>query len=323
MITTASSEARERMLTLGAWLVGLGAVFLVKQLMRWEWSEAWPLFVILLGGGGMVSAVVQRRRSRIGLWAVWWPLAILIVGVAFLLATTGAIALTPAQLVGWWPVAAIVVGIGFLIGAVFVKDRDVRTERLAVPLDGLTGAEIRLKFGGGELAVGQAEPGMLVSGQFDGGVVQRSRGPGRIELEPYDPSTQFFSGRPIRWQLGITPDIPVDLRVESGANRSSIDLHGLRIRQLELHTGASETRVRLPAAGQTSVRLEAGMASVELEVPPGVAARVRGRVALGSTNVDEARFPRSPEGWSSPDFEAAANRVEIAIDGGLGSIRIR
>jgi hypothetical protein len=53
-----------------------------------------------------------------------------------------------------------------------------------------------------------------------------------------------------------------------------------------------------------------------------VAARVRSRMAIGSTTVDETRFPRTMDGWSSPDFEGAANRVEIDVSGGLGSIRV-
>ena len=57
----------------------------------------------------------------------------------------------------------------------------------------------------------------------------------------------------------------------------------LRLRSLDLRTGASETRVRLPrAAGVTSVRVQAGAAAVTLEVPATVAARIRSRMAVGS-----------------------------------------
>jgi hypothetical protein len=45
-------------------------------------------------------------------------------------------------------------------------------------------------------------------------------------------------------------------------------------------------------------------------------------MGLGSTNIDESRFPRSLDGWVSPDYESAPNRVEIEIEGGLGSVRV-
>ena len=195
-------------------------------------------------------------------------------------------------------------------------------ETIAVPLSGLVEAEVRLGFGGGELTVGPAQPGTLISGTFEGGVIQRSKAPGRIELEPLSPGRPLVTWRPVQWNMGLTTEIPVDFRLDTGANRSTIDLTGLRIRRLEIHTGASETNVQLPAAGETAVRVECGFASVNLVVPHGVAARISGTVSLGAIDVDESRFPRVAEGWASADYETAANRVDISVSGGFGSVRI-
>jgi hypothetical protein len=56
-----------------------------------------------------------------------------------------------------------------------------------------------------------------------------------------------------------------------------------------------------------------------------VAARVRSSIALGSSDVDLVRFPRNAagNGWESPDFASAANRVEIEVRGGIGSVSVR
>jgi hypothetical protein len=197
------------------------------------------------------------------------------------------------------------------------------TERVTIPLDGRSAARVRLSFGGGELTIGPAEPGMLISGTFEGGVIERSTGPGSLELEPLSPGRPLVTWRPVRWNVGVTSEIPVDLRLDTGANRSVVDLASLRIRQLELHTGASETNVQLPSAGQTSVRVQCGFAAVNLQVPAGVAARVRGRIAIGSTEVDELRFPRSGEAWESVDFQTALDRVDISVEGAFGSVRVR
>jgi hypothetical protein len=129
--------------------------------------------------------------------------------------------------------------------------------------------------------------------------------------------------RPLRWDIGVTAEIPVRLRLETGANRSTIDLGALRVPRLELHTGASESVVRLPAAGRSEVHVQCGFASVTLDVPAGVAAQIRSTMALGSTAVDEARFPRSADGWESPDFDVAPDRVHLVIEGGFGSVQVR
>lgn len=194
-------------------------------------------------------------------------------------------------------------------------------ETLSIPLHDLDQAQLRIAFGGGELTLRQAEPGSLIDGTFDGGVIQRSNGHGKVHLEQL--GRQAFVGwRPLRWDVGVTAEIPVDLRLDTGANRSTIDLTSLRIPRLELRTGASDTYVRLPATGQTSVRIACGLASVTVEVPRGVAARIRGTVSFGATQVDEARFPRWGDSWASPDYETALNRVDIAVEGGFGSIRV-
>jgi hypothetical protein len=195
-------------------------------------------------------------------------------------------------------------------------------DTLAMPLRDLSEAQIRLAFGGGEMTLHRAEPGMLLNGAFDGGVIDRTVERGSVNLES-SPIRVFSDWRPLRWDVGITAEIPVDLRLDTGANRSSIDLSALHLRRLELHTGASETRVRMPAAGNTAARIECGFASVIVEVPAGVAARIRSKMAFGGTKVDQARFPRAADGWASPDYETASNRVDIAIQGGFGSVEIR
>jgi hypothetical protein len=129
--------------------------------------------------------------------------------------------------------------------------------------------------------------------------------------------------RPSRWTMGLTTEVPLDLKIDAGASRAVLDLGGLRLRDLELQTGASETRVLLPrAAGVTTVKAQTGAASLTFEVPPGVAARIRTRMALGSLRIDETRFPASGNGYESPDFATATNRVDIDAQGGVGSLRV-
>jgi hypothetical protein len=195
-------------------------------------------------------------------------------------------------------------------------------ETVRVPLDDLTQAEIRVGFGGGDLTVGPAEPGVLLSGSFEGGVIQRSEGPGKLALEPLSPGRPLVTWRPVIWNMAVTTEIPVDFRLDTGANRSTIDLTSMRIRRLEIHTGASETRVRMPANGQTAARIECGFASVNLTLPEGVAARIRGTMGLGAVVVEESRFPRVTDGWASADFETSPNRMDITVSGGFGSVNV-
>jgi len=98
----------------------------------------------------------------------------------------------------------------------------------------------------------------------------------------------------------------------------------LSVSDLTIHTGASKTHLTLPAqAGYTRARISSGAASVHIDVPPGVAAHVHGAMGLGTVNVDSARFPRRNGSYESPDYATAVNRVELDIEGGIGSVDVR
>ena len=69
----------------------------------------------------------------------------------------------------------------------------------------------------------------------------------------------------------------------------------------------------------TSVRAQAGAASLTIEVPAGVAARIRTRMALGRAQIDQVRFAPTGAGYESPDYATSSNRVDIDVGGGVGS----
>jgi len=126
------------------------------------------------------------------------------------------------------------------------------------------------------------------------------------------------------WNVGLNPDIPLDLVFETGASKSRIDLSALKVTELTIRTGASSTELVLPEkAGHTRARISSGAASVEVRVPVGTAARIRGTMGLGSLNVDGQRFPRKDSVYESDGFAAAENTVELDIEGGVGSVSVR
>ncbi len=46
------------------------------------------------------------------------------------------------------------------------------------------------------------------------------------------------------------------------------------------------------------------------------------RIALGSSQIDQVRFPVSGNGYESPDCATATNRIDIDVNGGVGSFRV-
>jgi hypothetical protein len=318
------NPARRGSLIAAIWLIGLGSIFLIEQAADLGWAKAWPMFLILAGVAGFLSTALSGGFGRSGLWAFTWPVVWTGTGIVLLLSTTGNLGAGPIEsITRWWPWLAIGLGAWFLIGGVVPHGAGL-VEALTVPLDGATEASIRIRFGAGELTTRAAAGGRLVDGEFLGGVAHRLLGPGRIELEQDTTHGLPWLDRQSKWTVGLAADVPLDLRVDAGASKNTLDLRELRVRSLELHTGASDTRVVLPrSAGATSVRVEAGAAGVVIEVPAGVAARIRTRVVLGSVQVDETHFPPVAGGYESPDYASADNRADIDVQGGVGSLRVR
>ena len=307
----------------GTWLIGIGIVFLVRQAFDLTWAEAWPLFVILVGAASLVQTALSWRPSFAGLWAYTWPVVWIAIGVVLLLSTTGRLGTGPGELIAsGWPWLLVALGVWFLLGSI-VPGGSGATERLSLPLRGAGDASIRIRFGAGTLTTRPASAGMLVEGTFQGGVVHREHGAGRVELsQDTSYGIPWLEQRSV-WDVGLTTEVPLDVRIESGAAKAVLDVRESRLRRLEIQTGASDTRVLLPRnAGATDVKAEHGAASLTFEVPVGVAARIRTRMALGSSQIDESRFPRAGDLYQSTDYATASNRVDLDIQGGVGTLRV-
>jgi microcystin degradation protein MlrC len=92
---------------------------------------------------------------------------------------------------------------------------------------------------------------------------------------------------------------------------------------IELSTGASSSNVTVPARGVSLLEIEAGAASVNVRVPSATSARVRVEEGVTSVNVDTNRFPRLDSGfYQSVGYDTAADRVDINIEAGLGSVTV-
>ena len=114
-------------------------------------------------------------------------------------------------------------------------------------------------------------------------------------------------------QLGLNASVPVGLEVNLGAGTSDIDLGGLAVRDLRLHTGASASRLTFSSpntARLSSIDLDAGAATVEAS-------------GLGNANTGDVRV-RGGVGSVTLDFGGLWSRdMAVDADMALGKITMR
>jgi hypothetical protein len=256
----------------------------------------------------------------------FWPLVLIVLGVLLLLDNLG---LLPGSAWGYiWPSLLILLGLSLLLA----RRGSLETVEDSTPLDGAGSAAVTFRHGAGELTVrGGAPPEQAYVGQFGGGVDKRvSRAGDRLDVTLQARSDDWWRwmgpwnfSRGLEWNVQLNSAVPLALVFETGASKSVIDLSELRATDVSVRTGASDTRLTMPArAGYTRAGITSGAASVNVVVPEGVAARISGTMGVGAFDVDQRRFPRSGGGYASPDFETAANRLELKVEGGVGSVRV-
>jgi hypothetical protein len=271
-----------------------------------RWSFVVGAFLIVIGVFSILQVGINLLGFSFRIWWVFWPLVLI-----------GA---------GAW----IVLGVSRSAGR-----SDVPREEASIPLDGARDAAVTVRHGAGRLTIGSGTGGgQLLRGTFGGGLdAERRTDSGRLvvimRVKDRDVSRWIFGPwlrggtGALDWDFLLNPEIPLSLRLETGASEARVSLGELQVRELVLKTGASSTTIDLPSrAGHTRVTVESGAAAVKIRVPQGVAASITVRSALAGIHVDRTRFPGSTGSWRSADFDTAPHKAEIFVETGVGSVEV-
>jgi hypothetical protein len=249
-----------------------------------------------------------------------WGLFLLIVGLAFLGDSLGYINVSFGLI---WPLALILLGVFILFGRQLGAEE---RQQVTVQLEGATEGLIRIEHGAGRLEItGPAKGGEMLSGEFSHMDLSSKRDGEKLKLHLHtEANFGWLVGGNQEWKFGLSPEIPLSIDIDGGASDNVLDLRKLNVKRLDIDTGASSTKVHLPEnAGQTVVDIDSGASSLDMIVPTGVAADIRVDSGLSSISVDETRFPRSGNRYTSRDYASATNRVDISIDTGVSSVTIK
>lgn len=261
------------------------------------------------------------RRSNL-----WWGIILVCAGALLLLDNLGVLA--PLNIkAGPLIFSLALIGLGVWTLWASQHRSSFTTEELSIPLEGEE-VHVNIDFGAGELRVTGGSPGgTLLSGTFEDVEYDVSHEGGHQRVRLSSPS---LAGPYIgpeqhrRWTMALNDTVPLTMNVKTGASSVRLDLADVQVKRLKLESGANATHIIAPAhAGYTEIHGSSGAASLSVEIPAGVAARIHTSGALASISVDRERFPNVEGEYRSPDYETAANKVDIKLDMGVGSITVR
>ncbi len=215
----------------------------------------------------------------------------------------------------------------------------VLTDNLSEPLGGATAAKIGIDTGDGNLTIDRLAGGeqALASGTleyFEGrGLptrsVSTSGGVVNFALKAAD-NRQFWSRLPWAacngatiWRIHLHPTVSSDINAHSDGGNVAIDLTGMTVTRLSTDTGGGNVVVTIPEeASNLSVKASTGGGNVVVHVPAGVAAKVQATTGLGAVIVDPRFAKTGKDTYQSPDYESAANKVDLTLSSGAGNVSV-
>lgn len=257
---------------------------------------------------------------------IFWGLVLIILGGLFLLQTQRII----TDVLGWfWPLFLILLGV-WVIGERFLPRGGASGETFSIDLQGAARLELDFDHGAGSVVMtGGAPAGVALTGSQGTGMDINSQLSGEtltVDLNAGPTFLPFLGPEGGEWRFQVTQEVPVHLKVDAGASSLDFDFTNVKLAFLGVDTGASTLKVKLPAnAGHTLVNVESGAATIDLAVPAGVAARIRMEQGASSVHIDQARFPLTVAMgnlYQSPEYDGAANQVEINLEGGANTVKI-
>lgn len=197
-----------------------------------------------------------------------------------------------------------------------VEAQDWRTLSSSRQVASEQSLEVEVSYAAGELRVVPAESGLLYRAdlRYDARVFEPNMGyrDGRFQVEFEGRGVDLRSREGGRLELGVGPDVPLDLEFNFGAGRAVIELGGLSIEEARIATGASQTDVRFGSPNRQRARnfqLSSGAAEV----------RLRG---LGNANAENVKV-EGGVGDVVLDFTGRwSGNTTARVDMGLGSLRL-
>ncbi len=124
------------------------------------------------------------------------------------------------------------------------------------------------------------------------------------------------------WYAGLASNVLWDIEASSLLGNLSFNLRGMRLERLEAHTALGRLYVNCGMRGYARLSLRTTLGEVEVHVPEGVGARVtvrQGELCALTVN-NERLLALGPGRYSTPDFDAAQDQVEIEIESAAGDL---
>lgn len=230
-------------------------------------------------------------------------------------------------------IGAVMVGLAgtLALGGSVAAVSNLQFQNRILSLKDASSARIDIEMGDGDLRLGGGATS-LMNGDFsfnvsdwrpnvhydvnDGvGTLRLHQGEHALFVAPWDMDEIENS-----WDVRLTGETPIDLKVELGAGTSTLLLGDLDLTGFTVETGAGESTIDFSQTRGRDVngRIEVGAGPVEVKLPQNVGVQVS--VDAGSGNVNVSGLRRQGNVYVSDAYGTSAVTLHLDVEGGAGDI---
>ena len=344
-MTTETKHKRRRSYFGPIFLITIGLVFLAQNLgfipgEGWETIlKLWPVLLIVAGlddlirGEGIAWPILLIGAGTLLLlnnfgpqsWISWtqlfqlWPIFLIAIGIDLMVKGQS----------GWITAAGIVLTIALIGGAIWIASAgykisaeyiDIRETYDLVVED--TDIDVSLSLGELILSV-ESQDGILIAGSITPSTKKENlvETGDRISYRLENNNPAFYP-HSARWELGITDELNLELKVNNGAGEMFLDLEELNLYSLDVNQGVGRLVIRLPKTAAEEVLIDQAIGTIHIQIPANV--RVIVDAQNGLSRVD---FPPDFELrnglYSSPGANRTNSELFITVEQAIGYIKFQ
>jgi len=257
-------------------------------------SLFWAIVLIAVGAVWLLFNLDVIEPDQLAALTYVWPILLVGIGVDLLI---GRRSLVVGALVGVVTVGLIIVLMLLGPSLGWAGDSDLQTQTFSTAVGGATSAEVSLKTGSYSAKVSSLPPSpaadrplLRAQVSYRGSFHFESSGDAAktvvLEGKGWSWWWQFLDEQEAApWDIGLDPQTPLRLKVDSGSGSNELDLSGLWLTDLAVDLSSGNAKVKLPSVAKRDYAASFDMSSGDLDVEAPGGAHIGMRVDMSSGDV--------------------------------------
>ena len=203
-----------------------------------------------------------------------------------------------------------------------------------IAANGASSARVELTLGAGELKLSALQPSdgssdlaeaaftYNIAGWTPTVTYNVNQGHGNLIIAQPNATTVLPQNIRYEWDVKLNKTIPLDLKLNMGAGRATLDLRGLTLNAVDIDVGAGDLQMDLSGAWaqSASITIESGVGQVTLRLPKDVGVRVEATAGLGRVNA--TGLSQNGDAYVNDAYATSDVVLTIGVEDGVGQVNL-